>query len=603
LVFTLEITFHFFLLTVGLYTGVRNLAQIEIHNRKKQSKKWLITGLVFSLSLIFSTIILLLYPFASQEKKTYFNGEYPILFNGQQQGNALAEGNTLFVPFTFLQEQIDQSIFYDEKSKSVIITTKDKVVQMPTDALTYFVNESPVNLQLSPIVSRDGNIYVALDEILPFYDIQYRKLPDSEALWIQRDGEEYISARVIDKDIDNEKMRLRTDASWQTPYVAEIKQSEAVTIESEKKEFYFIRKTNGIGGYIKKDYVTKGEPVKITNNREQKPVHIPKINGPIHLTWEAVYTKNPNSAKIPDMAGVNVVSPTWFSLASSDGSIKNLASLEYSQWAQAKGYQVWGLFSNSFDPDMTHEALKDFDTRKNIIRQLLTFSQMYQLNGINFDIENVYPEDGRLVTQLMREAVPYLHEAGMIVSMDITFAAGENNNWSSFYNRPALAEIVDYLVVMAYDEHTNATGPGSVSSLPWVEENLQRLLKDVPNEKLVLGVPLYARLWKEQTGPDATITVTSTALSMDKVKAWLAERGLQPSYDPIAGQNYAEYPVPDENATYKIWIEDEMSLKKRADLALKYDLAGLASWSRLFGDQTAWTALNLNTDQTVTQND
>ncbi|MCM3764644.1 glycosyl hydrolase family 18 protein [Neobacillus niacini] len=579
------------------------MAQIEIHKTKKQSKKWLITGIVGCLLLIFSSIILLLYPFASEEKKTYFNGKFPILFKGKQQANALVEGNSLFVPLAFLQEQIDQSILYDEKSKSVIMTTKSKVVQMPTDSLTYFVNEAPVDLQLSPIISRDGRIFVALDAILPFYGIQYEKLPDSGAILIQADGDQFIFARVIENDINKEKLRLRTGASWQTPYVAEMKPKEAVTIEGEKDDFYFVRKANGIGGYIKKEYITKGEPVKITINRELETTQAPKINGPIHLTWEAVYTKNPNSAKIPEMAGVNVVSPTWFSLAGADGSIKNLASLEYSKWAQGKGYQVWGLFSNSFDPELTHEALKDFDTRKTIIRQLLTFSQMYQLNGINFDIENVYPEDGPLVTQFMREAVPYLHKAGLIVSMDITFAAGENNNWSSFYNRPKLAEIVDYLVVMAYDEHTKATGPGSVSSLPWVENNLQRLLKDVPKKKLILGVPLYARLWKEQTGAEGNVEVSSTAMSMDKVKAWLAEKGVQSSYDPESGQNYAEYLDQGENATYKIWIEDEMSLKKRADLAIKYELAGVASWSRLFGDQTAWTALNLIPDQTVTQND
>ncbi|WP_066304828.1 glycosyl hydrolase family 18 protein [Bacillus sp. FJAT-29814] len=579
------------------------MAQIEIHKTKKQSKKWLITGIVCCLLLVFSSIILLLYPFASEEKKTYFNGQFPILFKGQQQANALVEGNSLFVPLAFLQEQIDQSILYDEKSKSMIITTKSKVVQMPTDSLTYFVNDAPVDLQLSPIISRDGRIFVALDAILPFYGIQYEKLPDSGAILIQADGDQFISARVIENDINKEKLRLRTGASWQTPYVTEMKPKEAVTIEGEKDDFYFVRKANGIGGYLKKEYITKGEPVKITINREIETTQAPKMNGPIHLTWEAVYTKNPNSAKIPDMAGVNVVSPTWFSLAGADGSIKSLASLEYSKWAQGKGYQVWGLFSNSFDPELTHDALKDFESRKNIIQLLLTFSQMYQLNGINFDIENVYPEDGRLVTQLMREAVPYLHKAGLIVSMDITFAAGENNNWSSFYNRPMLAEIVDYLVVMAYDEHTKATGPGSVSSLPWVENNLQRLLKDVPKEKLILGVPLYARLWKEQTGADGNVEVSSIAMSMDKVKAWLTEKSVQSSYDPESGQNYAEYLDQGENATYKIWIEDEMSLKKRADLSMKYELAGVASWSRLFGDQTAWTALNLIPDQIVTQND
>ena len=241
-----------------------------------------------------------------------------------------------------------------------------------------------------------------------------------------------------------------------------------------------------------------------------------KIEGPIQLTWEAVYTKNPDLATMPVMPGVNVVSPTWFELSGTDGTIKNLGSLDYVNWAKTKGYQVWGLFSNAFDPDLTHEALQNYETRQKMIRQLLIYSQMYQLDGINIDIENVREEDGPLVTQFVREATPYFHQAGLIVSMDITFIS--SGNWSAFYEREKLAETVDYLMVMAYDEHWGTSEEaGSVASFPWVETNLQKLLEVVPNEKLILGVPLYTRLWEvKETGE-----VSSKALSMAEAKEWL----------------------------------------------------------------------------------
>ncbi len=123
---------------------------------------------------------------------------------------------------------------------------------------------------------------------------------------------------------------------------------------------------------------------------------IPQIEGPIHLTWEAVYTKNPDTERFQKCGGVNVVSPTWFELSGSDGSIKNLGSLDYVNWAKSRGYLIWGLFSNAFDPVLTHEALKKYETRQSIIRQLLHYSQIYELNGINIDIENVREEDGPL---------------------------------------------------------------------------------------------------------------------------------------------------------------------------------------------------------------
>ena len=258
-------------------------------------------------------------------------------------------------------------------------------------------------------------------------------------------------------------------------------------------------------------------------------------------------------------------------------------------WAKSRGYQVWALFSNGFNPDLTHEAFNDYETRQTIIRQLLHYSQMYQLDGINIDIENVREEDGPLVTQFVREATPYFHQAGLVVSMDITFIAG--GNWSAFYERDKLAETVDYLMVMAYDEHWG-TSPkaGSVASFPWVEQNLQKLLEIVPNDKLILGVPLYTRLWEiKDTGE-----VSSKAIKMTEAKEWLTEKGITPIYDEQSGQNFAEYYDAEAQSTYQIWMEDELSLKKRADLVEKYELKGVASWSRYFADETAWLALSEN---------
>ncbi|MEC1524178.1 glycosyl hydrolase family 18 protein [Neobacillus niacini] len=578
------------------------MAQIEYEKKKSLSPKWILGGLMIAILLIATSILFLFYPFASKERATYFKEKNPILFEGSQRGNAFIEGNSIFLPLSFMKENIDHSIIFDEKSNSIIITTSEKVIQMPSDSLTFFVNQKPVELQVSPIISKDGQLFVALDPLLAFYPIQYNVLKETGAIWIQKTGDHYVQAEITAEDVHPEKLRLRTEPSLKAPYTSELSKEETVMIEAEEDEFYLVRKKNGISGYINKKFVDKNKEVTITIPQKNQTAAIPKINGPIHLTWEAVYTKNPDHTQIQDMMGVNVVSPTWFSLTGNDGTISNLASLEYSKWAQSKGYQVWGLFSNSFDPVLTHEALKDFETRQKIIVQLLHYSQMYQLQGINFDIENVYPADGLLVTQLMREATPYLHEAGLLVSMDITFYAGENNNWSSFYERDKLAGILDYLIIMAYDEHPGSSPvAGSVSSLPWVETNLQNLLKQVPKEKLILGVPLYTRLWKEQMKEDGTIEVSSQSMSMAKVKEWLAEKGIQPVYDEASGQNYAEYYAAEENTTYKVWVEDGLSLRKRANLAANYQLAGMASWSRVFGDETAWTALLIDPNKAVTQ--
>ncbi len=254
------------------------MAQLEFQQRKNKSTIWIFSGLMIAILLGISSILIYLYPFASNEKKTYFQGTNPILFEGTQQGNARLEGDTLFIPLTFLQKNIDNTILYDEKSESVIITTAQKVIQMPTDSLTFFVNEKPVDLQISPIITKEGETYVALDPLLSYFPIEYNIL-DHQVIWIQKDGDKYQTAKITDKKVHEEKLRLRTESTWQSPYTDSVKLKEQVMIEGEKEDFYLVRKENGVSGYLKKEYVQKDKEVVITIQQKSEPLTIPKIDG------------------------------------------------------------------------------------------------------------------------------------------------------------------------------------------------------------------------------------------------------------------------------------------------------------------------------------
>lgn len=565
------------------------MAEINYSFQKKPTKRKIIGGIIIAVLLVaISFIMLMFYPFGNKDKVDYFKGENPVLLNGEQVGNAIIDEGTVYLPLNIWQEKIDESITYDENSNSVIVTTKDKVIQFPSDSVSYYVNNKNTKLSFHPLRDENGTVYLALDPLASFYPIQYTLVETDHVVLLEENGQERASGIFTTKKVREDFTRLRSAAALRSPYTGELAPGEHVTIEKDVDDFYFVRKANGIAGFVKKQYVDKGKSEVVEVELEQKEPKLKKVNGPIQLTWEAVYSRNPDTSKISKMHGVNVVSPTWFKLKGNDGNVSNLGSKAYVNWAHKQDYQVWGLFSNDFDPDKTHEVFKDYQKRQTVIRQLLVYSEMYDLDGINIDIENVREEDGKYITQFVREATPYLHDAGLTVSMDITFIAG--GNYSAFLQRDHLAEIVDYLVVMAYDEHwATSPNPGSVASFPWVEANLETLLDIVPNDKLVLGVPLYARLWEEKENGE----LSSKSLSMESVEEWLKEHKVTPTYDEASGQNYGEYYDEKTKSTFKIWLEDELSLTKRAELVEKYNLAGLASWSRTFANETAWSALSL----------
>ncbi|MEW5933562.1 MAG: glycosyl hydrolase family 18 protein, partial [Bacillota bacterium] len=148
----------------------------------------------------------------------------------------------------------------------------------------------------------------------------------------------------------------------------------------------------------------------------------------------------------------------------------------------------------------------------------------------------------------------------------------------------------DYLAVMTYDEHyAGSPRAGSVASLPWVEQGIRGLLEEVPPGKLLLGIPFYTRLWKLERPPGGAPKLTSRALGMEEVEALLAERGIEPTFDPASGQDYARW--EEGGATFQVWLENERSILARLKLAAKYGLAGVASWRRGFEKPAVWDVI------------
>lgn len=560
-----------------------------------KNKLFIWTGLILSVLFIVSSMALL---FNLNEQVAFTEKENPIIYDRSiyEEGQAYVENGEIYLPITFLKEKIDSGMIYDEESQSIIFTTKDKVIQIPNGKLQYFVNEEPFEIRMPALVKKDGTLYVAATPLLTIYPYKMDYSAETGAVILRKHGETILPGTVTTND---SAIRVQKSTGLFSPFIAEVSNGEKITVEKDEQSYFYIRKSNGIGGFVKKENIILEQPtvVKVEPPINEEKIALPKLQWPINLTWEAVYSNNPDVSKIQDMPGLNVISPTWFYLLNEEGDVGNSASLDYVKWAKSKKYQVWGLFSNSFEPERTHVALKDYQTRQKIIRQLFQYANMYQLDGLNIDFENVNVEDRDLVTQFVKELTVQMHQAGLIVSMDITFISS-SGNWSQFYDREKLAHIVDYLIVMAYDEHWgNSPVAGSVASLPWVEDNLKKLLEVIPNERLILGVPTYTRIWKEQTTPDGNIEVSSKAYNMDDANQWIKDHGLTVTYDEKTGQDYAEYYDEKEKALYKVWLENGKSLQKRSSLVHQYQLAGMASWNRSFANENAWKTIQQSLQQ------
>lgn len=563
--------------------------------RKNRSRKWTVLVIVIAVLLgIAAAIFWEEYVPTNKHEAPSFEGMTKPIFYAGVMLDKQAEGKeeSLKLPFDTVKEQIDPTMLYESSSDSTIITTQDKVLRLKTSQLTGMINEKPFTLKF-PVEKVNGTVYVPIEPLKDLYHIELRESAETGAVILLKEGDTLqwgVTSTYPDKP--NKTIPMRKDPSIKSPILADLKQGDSVMIWSEEPDWYKVQLPNGYMGYVHKDQLQK-DKIETIPKKELPPSFVPAkpVSGKINLTWDQMTTpKNPDTSKFPPMPGLNVVSPTWFHLDDGQGTLKNLADPAYVKWAHSQNIQVWALFSNGFEPKRTTEALATYDKRMKMIKQLLSYAQMYSLQGINIDFENVNTKDKDNLTQFVREMVPLMHEQGLVVSMDVT-PKSNSEMWSLFYDRKALIEPLDYMMIMAYDEYwASSPTAGSVSSLPWVEKNVVKLMQEdqIPASKLILGVPFYTRVWTEET-VDGKTKVSSKAVFMDTPQKVIKDKNLTPVFLPDVGQNYVEY--KDGDKLNKIWLEDEVSMKARLDLVNKYNLAGVASWRRGYETPSIWTLI------------
>lgn len=547
-----------------------------------------------------------------------------------------------------IKECIDENIFYDQKLKKVIITTPEKVIRIKADKTSGISNNKTFGMNV-PMKIIDEVPYIPINVFKDVYDINVQYVKDNNVVVIDTKNIIYKSA-LLNNDVKLKKLNTK-----KAEVIKKLKEGQEVSVIGDFGNYYKIKAATD-EGFVEKKYVTedniqvksgiakknrvpvrksysdkstiyekvsKGETLKIYSKMGgwykvrtakgtvgfidekyvSKETDIPKpvaksyahniwtpATGKINMVWEQIENTTPIMNNIDKVEGLDVVTPTWFEVIDSNGKVRNKADMSYVIWARANGYKVWAMVSNGLTQsktNMTSAFLNNADARENAINAIVALAKNYEIDGLNIDFEYVNSKDKDVLTQFLRELEPLCRDKGLTLSVDITVKA--YSDYSRSYDRKAINEIADYVVVMTYDQYWS-TSPvsGSVAQLSWVESNLKSTLEDISKDKLIMGIPFYTRQWKEANGSKPQ----STSISMPNAQNVIRQNNARVSWDESSGQYYAEFKK--NNARYRIWVEDATSINLKSSLALKYDLAGTASWRRGYETTDIWGILNNN---------
>lgn len=485
-----------------------------------------------------------------------------------------------YLPYSIITKELGGRFYWDKESEKMLYTTATGTLEIKPEDTTYTIAEQ-VKQQDYVIVKEIGEeFYIALDFAEQYMPIQGEVYDNPNRIVLSYKWGE-TNTVIVSKDTE-----VRYQGGIKSPILSDVKKGDTLILLEEMENWSRVMTTDGIDGYVEKKNLEKPQTTELSYTGEYKEDYSSLTREhKINLAWHQVTSEAANAAlgeTIQNMAGVNVISPTWFSVTANEGTISSLASADYVNEAHSRGMEVWGLIDN-FNPDVsTLETLSSRSSREHIIQKLLEEAQRVGLDGINVDFEALTEEEAPHFIQFVRELSVVCRANNLVLSVDNPVP-----QFTGFYNRKEQGIVADYVIIMGYDEHTTGSEKaGSVASLPFVKEGIEQTLQEVPKEKVINGIPFYTRLWTESNNG----TLSSEVMTMDQASQYVQENGIEVYWEKETAQNYGE--LLTDNGTQKIWMEDETSIEEKMKLIEQYGLAGVASWKLGFERADVWNVIS-----------
>ncbi len=429
-----------------------------------------------------------------------------------------------------------------------------------------------------PARFEDNELYIALDYVQKFTNFEYRFYTEPNRIQMDTVWEEqtYVTASANTK--------LRTSGGIKSEIVTDIEKGDVMVLLDEMEKWSKVKTADAHIGYVENKRLTDKtvrtpetpqiytEPEYATNRMDKK----------VNLTWHAIYGVGGNDTfydYMNDTKGINVISPTWFSVSDAQGNLSSFASEQYISDARYRGLRIWPMLDNFNAAGTQQDFLTTQASRRYVIDQMMAAADQYGFDGINVDFESIDYQYGRDYIEFIREMSIACRQKGLTLSVDNYVPY----NFNDHYDLKEQAVFADYVIIMGYDEHYSPSEPGSVASIGYVTNGITEALKKVPASKLINAVPFYTRIWVSTPG----VGTTGEAYGMAAARSYLVGRGMSIFWSETDGQNYSEATLGD-GSYVRCWLEDAESIRLKLEVMAGNGLTGVASWRLDYETPDVW---------------
>lgn len=498
------------------------------------------------------------------------DGEIALVIGTEKlEERGLVDGDRVYLPLDVVNTYLNQRYYWDSANQQILYATPSELTSVSASSEAG-----------DKVWVKDDKVYLNLTYVQEFTDLDAYITKDPYRIAIQYKFKNVKTVTV------KKNTSIRYRGGIKSAILTSVKKGTKLRLIEEMENWDQVATDDGYIGYIDKKKVGEAEKTKFERSFNREQYSYLTMDSKVNMVWHQVTSTDANAYfadATANMTGVNVISPTWFYLTDTSGNIASIASADYVSQAHEKGLQVWGLIDNFTQEVSTTETLSSTAARQNIISQLIQAAKDVGMDGINVDFESLSEDVGIHFLEFLRELSIECHKNNLVLSVDNPVP----EDFTSHYDRAEQGRVVDYVIIMGYDEHYVGSEAGSVASLPWVEQGIQDTLKEVPAKRVINAIPFYTRLWRTTGG-----NVTSEAIGMDQAQQTIAENNVETYWDKTTSQNYGKYDI--DNSTYQIWIEDAQSVAEKVKLVSKYDLAGVSAWKLGFENSGIWKVISDN---------
>lgn len=508
-----------------------------------------------------------------------------ILQDEMLEEKAVVKNGICYFDLTTVQKYFNEIFYADLNENLLLYTTAEDTYRSGIGESSYSSVAGTVELEYPISYLENDTVYLAADYVKQFTNLSYFMYDRHVQVYTEWGSAE---AAQVKKDT-----AVRVRGGVKSPVLCQLVKGDRVEILERMETWSKIKTEDAVIGYVEnKRLEGQGTVEEVPVTDYTAPEYTTRqLDTKVSLGWHSIGGIAGNSTldtMVAGTKGMNVIAPTWFSLSDNEGNFRSFAETDYVARAHELGLQVWGVLDNFNYRNETGAAVDEYQVlsmtskREQLVRNIVDTAAGLGLDGLNIDFEQLDTKTGIHYVQFLRELSASCRASGLVLSVDNYVPFQFNDH----YRLDIQGEIADYVIIMGYDEHWHGSGdPGSVASIDYVSNGIQKTLEEVPANKVVNALPLYTILWKTEGAQ-----VTDEYITIRNVADFLTRVGVTPQWNQETCQNYAEW--NDGTATYQIWIEDAESIQAKLNVMSIQGIGGVAVWRLGYGTEAVWELIN-----------